>query len=241
MGKSTRRTVRVPDFRWQVLSHRPAGDLGSPEAWDQFITSALRELFEREPEVRKASPSQHAELFDEYILFQARTNLGWRIRLSHYVQSRMSRWNVEDSGPEKFERLGKAEAHCARILQGIAKPPITDPDLYRGKKEMSEELRALFRLISDFTRKRLNRLAMEELVEFIKESVASDAVFPLLWLNRDALIEYVKGGAGGRTEQLQAGHRPSPSTFCDEWMAARTRHDPERFRQLVSKIGSRKT
>src|SRR5216684_7938071 len=94
---------RGPQFRYQLFNHRPSNQFTSPVEWDAFITSNLVDLLDKEPAVRsvKTETEEYRELFDEYILFQAKT-LGWRILLSTGVQFRMSRWDFQESGPEKY-------------------------------------------------------------------------------------------------------------------------------------------
>ena len=82
--------------------------------WVDAMSAAERKRFE-EGGLPKVSSASFDKL-DEIILRQAET-LGWRIGLSKLVQFRQSQWDHEETGPEKFRKMGMAEAKFARIMQ----------------------------------------------------------------------------------------------------------------------------
>jgi hypothetical protein len=87
-------------------------------------------------------PQRILDKLDEVILRQAET-AGWRLGLAPIVQRRLSEWERERGGPDRFIRLGKTYARAARVFQGLELPPIDDPQLYLTKHESVRELRAL--------------------------------------------------------------------------------------------------
>lgn len=113
--------LKKEPFRFILMNKRPDRELISEADWSEFINKGLRTWFELEPVRQQAKfaddiDSFHAALFDEYIIFQAAT-LGCRIRLGHDVRARTLIWEGQSNGPDKFERLGKAEAKATRIFR----------------------------------------------------------------------------------------------------------------------------
>jgi hypothetical protein len=225
-------------FRNELIGRRPDQQPGTPEDWDVFITRGMAELFDQEPAKRKATASEIPELFDEYILFQSAT-MGWRILLSTEVQRRMSVWWLEPSGPDKFKRLGKALALSAERVQGTKRAPITDPDLYQGRKDTIAELKSLFQQIAYSVTAQRVRPTSDSLIGIVSTIVKADVrAFPILNRNFEPLLEFLKDGHNRYADRLRSGNKVSPTMFFDEWSARRRHYDPEHFRQEVSRLGS---
>jgi hypothetical protein len=143
---------------------------------DEQLTTILMPTFSPEDgicflEWQAGVPGPESMLtkLDEVILRQAETT-GWRLALASIVQKRFSDWDVEEGGPQRFARLGKAYRRAARIMQGLELPPLDDPQLYLTKVECVAELKTLQRkLRQKFAKKRGSAL---DLRKFFLDTVA---------------------------------------------------------------------
>jgi hypothetical protein len=252
MVQDRRQKRAAAGFRY-VIMHHLTEEGGTPQEWDAILTPKLREGFRQElsvpennllkEEISTATPElakkyeDLAEKLDEFILYQART-LGWRIILSELVHWRMAVWVREESGPKKFERLGRAMARSARVLQGQGRPLVTAPGWYGFKKNLVPELKLLFQQIADFVHSRRRLVTVAQLLARIDGQIRQQAqVFPYLLRQLDFLREYLSNADDSPIDPLRKGEKVSASQFFDLWMAWRTRHQPEKFRQKISAIG----
>lgn len=232
---------RSPQFLYQLISHRPP-KVGSAEKWDEFVTRGLCELFMKEPATRSVKPetTECLELFDRYVIFQAKT-MGFRIRYSEIVKQRMQAWELEESGAEKFERLGHAEKIAVLIRQGRSrklKAPITDPDWKPARKMMIEELSILIGRLSAIAQSLPRRLTTAQFEEHC-ETIVAKSGFRLLPDQLDNLLDYLRSGDGGWTDKLLRGETVSPTKLHDYWWSTRQNRTPEDFRQEIAKISAK--
>jgi hypothetical protein len=174
--------------------------------------------------------------FDAVILKQAET-LGWRLLVSSAVQERMSEWWIQESnGPEMFERLGKALAKSARIVQKRELPPIDDPDLVAGQKQMIRELRVVFREMKKMFSQRHADPTEDKVVEcFIRIVSDSGASYGLLRANLDQWRKFFEDEPT-LLKVRALGPRPSPATLFLDWLKWCKGHKTETIRKTISAL-----
>jgi len=237
----------------QIISHIPhKGRTGEQwglaigrelmEMWMAKLSKRERDALPRDPQglliIDKVSSQLSAKL-DEIVLDQA-IALGWRIGLSLLVQWRFSEWDHEKHGPEKFEKLGRAFARSARVLQRRELPPIKDPDQWLVKKETVEELRVVLeRLRASFALRRSTPVPAEAHDLFSSTVRESANLFPHLAAN----LERWQAFHGSNPEELvplTVSSRPKPGALYDSFLSWCTGWDAESLRQAISRLGNAK-
>jgi hypothetical protein len=179
-------------------------------------------------------------VLDEIIIRQAGT-LGWRIELSELVQRRLSEWGLVADGLELLGRYHLARERAARIHQGLEKPPLDDPELYRAKLETVKELRVL---LSEMRRVYQARFCdppgdLEPVLvgHFLKALGKRSKAFPFLAANREHWRGFLAEQSAVLRQQL-AEVRLRPASLFDSWISWCKRRDQEWTRQTISRLGS---
>src|SRR6266404_4144509 len=184
--------------------------------WVDAMSAAERKGFE-EGGLGNVSAASFAKL-DEIILHQAET-LGWRIRLSKLVQFRQSEWDQEKAGPEKFRRMGMAEAKLARIVQRRELPPIEDPDQWLVKQETVEELRIVLQNLRATFAVQRKGLTPNEAHKLFSVAVSeSPESFRHLASNLERWLRFFHENPD-TLRPMAVGDRAKPGMLYDEFLA----------------------
>ena len=199
-------------------------------------------LFQGKPQcLLFMSPSALAQL-DQIIIRQART-CGWRIRLSEWVQARLSMWDSELDGPKRFQQLGAAEARAALVFQRRGrKPSSRNPDLYLFRKDCIKELRTLLHKMKGFfelcNRKSLNQ-AEDDLVAYFLEAVAKKRrTYPAIARNLDRWQPFFEKEENRLAlRNAVRNGRVFPEALFDKWLGWCKGMDPKSLSESISRLG----
>jgi hypothetical protein len=175
--------------------------------------------------------------FDEFIISQARILRTW-LHWIEPVRHRLLQWHVEPNGAALSMRLGQAISDGIKGSLGECKFPIDDPAWYPFKRDTVIQLSALqsrLRTNPNLTgRRRFPSPA--ELQEIIEQEIhRSPADFSRLLENSRAFQAFFAHDEN-RTRLFVLGQL-KPAKFCDEFVGWSTGYDPEKARQMISKLG----
>lgn len=172
------------------------------------------------------------EEFDKFMLAQASVLGAW-LFLIPVVQQRLIQGQHEPDGPKLIRRLGQALVLGIKASRGEARLPIDDPAYYTAKQEAVKELRALQSRLRMKVTRRLPSL--EEILALVQQEVMESAIeFPRLAENLDSLLAFLRQDRIARPFVF-AQVRPAP--LFDRWAAWATNRDPEKVRQMISRLG----
>jgi hypothetical protein len=186
------------------------------------------------------------EKFDAFLIHVA-GSLGTLIYGLGIVRCRMAAWErqpMEDEGPEKLRRLARAVGQAARVLRGKARAPLTDAGLPEFRRLTIQELKLLFAQLRHFLSTRPRGLTTTDLLTWVSDRLKqSPDGFGNLFLNLVSLKKFLSelDAAGSSFIDLLVVGRPvSAAQFFDNWIAWLRGRDPDKVRQQISRIGSRK-
>jgi len=215
--------------------------------FEREVTSRLVALFREElrPKDREAfeagtPPPALVEKFDEIILKEARV-LGWRVLLSRPVQHRVAQWGeIVRNGPDLNKRLGDALALYSRVIHGKAKLPIDDWHWPNTKTTALAEIRALLtQYKSEFAGHNAWPTAKEARAWFRQKIEHSADTLRFLNLRRASFFGYLEYIVDSAIAQRLYCGEIRPVELFNGW-GAWAANISERFRQMVSRIGSKK-
>lgn len=174
---------------------------------------------------------------DEFIIAQARIDRAWLFYIEP-VRRRLIQWHLETNGPDLFVRLGQAISEGIKGSRRECKFPINDPAWYSFKSDTVIELRALqSRLQMNPNLAGRRRFpSSAELQEIIDQEIRkSPADFPRLSENSRSLQTFLADNEDRAC--LFALGQLKPAKFFDELVGESTGYDPEKARQMISKLG----
>jgi len=207
---------------------------------DRISSAELRVASVRGPSWLTKMSTEALKALDEIIIRQAVT-LGWRTALSELVQWRLSEWELVADGLKLLRRYHRAVERAARIYQGLQKPPLDDPDLYRAKVETVKELRVLLTEMRKTYQARfcdpLGVLEPVLVTHFLKALAERQKAFPFLAANREHWRGFLEEQRAVLRQQL-AEVRLHPASLFDSWLSWCKRFDVEWLRQSISRLGS---
>jgi hypothetical protein len=168
---------------------------------------------------------------DQAILQRA-PSVGPHLFFSPLVMDRLTQWReIEQNGPELFDKLGKALKCGSLARRGKAKLPV-EPWMADFKAEAQRELRTLQHNFKTTVLPRRRKLTEEKLRDEVEKMVhRPDNPFPVLlehWtsfkkLPLDLVSKLFYGQIG-------------PARFADTWIARSLGRDAETVRQDLSGI-----
>ena len=208
--------------------------------WIEMVPGPDQKIAEAgEPGWLSRMSKEAVRVLDEIIIRQAVT-LGWRITISELVLWRRSQWELLADGLELLRRYHRALKRAARIYQGLEKPPLDDPDLYRAKVETVKELRVLLSEMRKAYQARfcdpLGVLEPVLVAHFLKALAKRSKAFPFLAGNRKHWRGFLAEQSAALRPQL-AEVRLRPASLFDSWISWCKRRDQEWTRQTISRLG----
>jgi hypothetical protein len=215
---------------------------------EKEVTGRIVALFEQalRPNEREAYRTGSASTtllkkFDIIILSEAKV-LGWRLLLSRPVQARLAQWwEINRNGGELFKRLGQALALGTAIIHGKGKLSIDDPNWYTTKRDAVEELRALLRQYKNaFASRNTWPQATQARAWFQNVLEHRSDEFRFLHLRRSSFFGYLDYIVDSAAAQRLYSGEIKPAELFDGWGAWSANISVERFRQMVSRMGSAK-
>ena len=234
----------------QIISRIKWHDGMSRRELDKAITKEVIEIWYgtwSETELRQKTLIERGERdellpevlskLDRIILRQAET-LGWRLLVSTRVLHRISMWEAEGNGADKFLRLGKALARWVRIVQRKELSPIDNPDLVPTKDRTIRELKSVMRKMKEVISAGRNSPNSAELSEcFVRIVSYSGKKFPSL---RGNLLRWVRFFQENPRSLMAHtfGKRPTPAALFYEWLSFCKGHDAETLRKMISSLRS---
>lgn len=216
--------------------------------FEREVTSRLVALFqgalrhkEREAFEAGTLPPALMGRFDEIILTEARV-LGWRVLLSRPVQHRMAQWGESvRNGPELNKQFGEALALYTRVIHEKAKLPIDDRYWPSTKTLAVPEIRALLiQYKSTFAGRNAWPTPGEAQSWFRQRIEQSADTFRFLNSRRTSFFGYLEYIVDSATAQRLYCGEIRPVELFNKWGAWAANISEERFRQMVSRIGSEK-
>jgi hypothetical protein len=230
----------IARIHWHPGMSREELDKEITEKLDEILFSNLsRERAQEMAKILRKSNELPSEMFPKLdaIIFNQAGTLGWRLLVSCRVLKRMSQWWAQEAnGPGLFERLGKALAKSARIVQKRRLPPLDDPGLVPFQDHTVRELRFVFRELKGVASKRRAKLSdFEAAAWFVQTINDSEERYGYLKANLDSwLLFLIKNPALLRVRAF--GQRSSPAVFFIEWLSWCKGHDPETIRKKISRL-----
>lgn len=172
--------------------------------------------------------------FDEFIISQA-CIYGTYLMCVEPVQLRLTQWHNEPDGAELIERLGRAISLGIKASRGQARFPIDDPSLYEFKQDTVPELRALRSRLRAKVASRHSSPSPTEIKTLVEQEIQdSPAAFPRLSRNLVALLHFLEQKR--EMANLFALGQISATRFFYEFSGWSTNRDPEKLRQMISRL-----
>jgi hypothetical protein len=180
------------------------------------------------------------ELVDQFIIWQA-GNFGYPITLSEFVRVRTMVWWATPAQPDKQRHLIKAFAQAIESVyhkKGESRPPLTDPALYAGRREMIEDLDYLFRRVGSVLGSRRLPANRSEVIEEIVK-IAGENRRERLNVHRNigSIVKYLETETKEYSEMLGKGNAVSAAQFFDDWFAFHSGYKPSTIRRKLTELG----
>jgi hypothetical protein len=227
---------------------KPPIDPEELHKFEREVTSRLVARFqgvlghkEREAFEAGTLPAALKGKFDEIILTEARV-LGWRVLLSRPVLRRMAQWGESVSnGPNLNKQLGEALALYTSVIHGKAKLPIDDRYWPNTKTTAMPEIRALLTQYKSAFAGRNDWPRPKEAQSWFRQRIEQPAdTFRFLKSRRTSFFGYLEYIVDSATAQRLYCGELRPVELFNKWGAWAANISEERFRQMVSRIGSEK-
>jgi hypothetical protein len=246
-----RRRVKHRPFRGYLIVHDLAAcsTAPTPEQFDRMLWEGfLRDLPRSEtklldnPDPNLAAYPTLLEKLDAWLLFQLGT-VGVAMEASPLFQARKAAWHRGDPrGSEKLRQAGTAIARAAKIWQGRARLPLTDPRLHVTRKILTAELKLLF---SRF-RNRAETLpvkaerVMELLTADISENHGPELFQAIAAHHLHTLLNFLWNDAIGKhwLGRIRRGEKVRASAFFHDWLGWVLRRDSKKLANIIGAVGS---
>jgi len=182
------------------------------------------------------SKKQIRDLFDEFILEQART-IGFRLMVHPAVLSRMLEW--QDTGDERFDQLLKNLDLCVRVGRGEARLLISEHEWYAFKKDLVPELKILKNRLKNQQLALGRGRSAKGILSLVKEEL-SQPIYQRLRTNRTAFLSYLQHEEHKEEAEAFVSGRLSSAQLADCLIAwSRNYSNANSARKAISKIGNR--